>query len=221
MEDNLFELTRNEADGKEGIFAISLVEEPAFEEDAVYFSKEEDSYYFQVDEERGLLTGPLMIPEKRIPRPSKGKTVFFSKEGIEEEIYNMSALPFTMNHEKEADGKTPKYVGGVKLAEKWVIEDKMDKAYARGFDPKKLPIGTGMITAKFFDLQNNVLWKKIKEGTIKGFSLEGKFQNESVEARKATSKALTTNLSKETHNNDLNAVEAILEDYANSKPNRK
>ncbi|MGI9548720.1 MAG: hypothetical protein ACR2M7_01880 [Bdellovibrionales bacterium] len=202
MEDNIFELRRNEDDGKEGIFAISLVEEPAIEEDAVYFSKEDDTYNFQIDEERGMMTGPIMIPGKKIPRPSKKKTVFFSKEGIEEEIYNLSAVPFTLNHGKNEAGK-PDFVDGVKLAEKWVIEDSMDKAYGRGFDPEKLPIGTGMITAKFLDPANNPLWKKVKEQAIKGFSLEGRFANEEVEA---------------TEEHSVNAeISEIIEDYTNHK----
>lgn len=204
-----FELKRDEENGKEGIFAISLVEEPAIEEDAVYFSKDDDSYAFQIDVDKGMMTGPIMIPGKKIPRPSKNKIVFFTKEGIEEEIYNMTAVPFTFNHQKDDNGK-PKFIPGVALAEKWIIEGENDKAYNRGFDKDKLPEGTGMISARFHDPANNPFWQKVKDGAIRGFSLEGRFQKEHVEATEEHSKELT----------ELKTIGNILDEYNNSKRNR-
>ena len=63
--DNLFELTVEEGD--EGCFAVSFVAEPAIERDFVYMNKAEVKFA-AIDEERHLVAGPLLIPDKKILR---------------------------------------------------------------------------------------------------------------------------------------------------------
>ena len=51
-----------------GVEAISLVKFPAIEENFVYFNKEQKLTLAKIDEDRQLLIGPALIPEKMIPR---------------------------------------------------------------------------------------------------------------------------------------------------------
>jgi hypothetical protein len=56
------------------------------------------------------------------------------------------------------------------VVESWIIEDsKQDKSAKYGFD---LPVGTWMISMK---VNNDDVWKDVKEGKVKGFSIEGQF----------------------------------------------
>ena len=66
---------------EDGVFAISLVENPAIEENWVHLS----SYQIDlkvVDEEKRIVVGYALIPDKRIYRNQNGKefNIFFSAE---------------------------------------------------------------------------------------------------------------------------------------------
>jgi hypothetical protein len=59
---------------------------------------------------------------------------------------------------------------GLSVVESWIIEDpKHDKSVKYGFS---LPVGTWMISMK---VNNEDVWKKVKDGSVKGFSIEGYF----------------------------------------------
>jgi hypothetical protein len=59
---------------------------------------------------------------------------------------------------------------GMSVVESWIIEDeKQDKSAKYGFN---LPKGTWMISMK---VNNDEIWKKVKDGEVKGFSIEGHF----------------------------------------------
>ena len=56
------------------------------------------------------------------------------------------------------------------VVESWLIEDKVhDKSVKYGFS---LPKGTWMISMK---VDNDQVWNDVKEGKVKGFSIEGFF----------------------------------------------
>ena len=56
------------------------------------------------------------------------------------------------------------------VVESWIIEDEqMDKSKKYGFS---LPVGTWMISMK---VENDAIWQKVKDGEVKGFSIEGFF----------------------------------------------
>ena len=56
-----------------GVFAISLVEEPAIEEDFIALSKHNEIKLKVVDEERRVVVGYALVPDKRIYRKMKPK----------------------------------------------------------------------------------------------------------------------------------------------------
>ena len=52
-----------------GVFAISLVSDPAIEELFVYLSKQSNLVQLaEVSAEKRIVVGPVLIPNKRIPR---------------------------------------------------------------------------------------------------------------------------------------------------------
>jgi hypothetical protein len=68
----------------------------------------------------------------------------------------------TIEHDYEVDGTT--------IVESWIIEDDtLDKSRAYGLD---LPVGTWMVSMK---IDNESIWKRVKDGEFKGFSIEGYF----------------------------------------------
>jgi hypothetical protein len=153
-----------EDDATDEVFAVSFVESPAIERDFVFFGKE---VHFQaVDDEKRLVAGPLLIPNKKILRfDGLGNEyfVYFSEDTVEKlarkflmKKYNDSV---TVEHEQK--------VKGVNLVESWVIEQSLkDKSNIYGYTlPKKTWFG-------IYKVENEDVWKKVKDGTFKGFSVE-------------------------------------------------
>ena len=172
---------RNEAE--DGVFAVSLVENPAIEENWIALSthKELSSHKVEfktIDEERRVVVGLALVPEKRIYRKMKGKefNVFFTAPTIAktQELYmkNLNANNVTTEHEKPIKGAT--------VIESWIVEDtKQDKSNLFNL---KAPVGSWCIMMKIY---NDEEWEQVKLGTYKGFSIEGLFQGfEALEASK-------------------------------------
>jgi hypothetical protein len=152
----------------DGIEAISLVDRPAIESNFIALSKEVEIKFSEVDQKRGILMGPALIPDKNIYR-KYGKDefyVFFSKETVRKasELYLMNGNQSnaTLQHNKKIDG--------INLVESWIIEDeKLDKSVKFGFNE---PVGTWMVSLK---VDNQDIKDRILSGEVKGFSIEGYF----------------------------------------------
>jgi hypothetical protein len=68
------------------------------------------------------------------------------------------------------------------VVESWIVEGEQDKSRIYGLD---VPVGTWMVSMK---VDNDAIWEKyVKEGSVKGFSIEGFFTNK-YELAKATVK---------------------------------
>lgn len=148
---------------------ISLVELPAIESNFLCFSKE-DTFKFAVEDEQRIITGPVMIPEKRMLRlDDYGNEyyVYFSEETIKQAAYRW--LQENMNHQFNLEHSTN--TNKVDVIESWIVNDsRNDKAASLGFS---LPKGTWMMSCKVND---DELWQSIKEGEYNGFSVEGMFR---------------------------------------------
>ena len=153
------------------IDAISLVSAPAIEENWVFFGKEKNNLTLaKVDEEKRMLVSPALIPNKQIfrydPNTDSDYYVYFSKETVRK----ASELYLKNNNHHKATQEHTERVSGVLTVESWIIEDtKTDKSTLYGFS---LPKGTWMVKMK---IENDELWSKIKDGTLKGLSIEGYF----------------------------------------------
>jgi len=150
----------------EGIEAISIVENPAIEEDFVAL-KNEEVQLAQIDKQ--LLVGALLIPNKPIYR-RRGEDeyyIYFSKDTIRKaaEMYLMKGNQnnSTLEHQHNLNGLT--------LVESWLVEDEThDKSRKYGLN---VPVGTWMGVVK---VNNDEVWNDyVKTGKVKGFSIEGYF----------------------------------------------
>jgi hypothetical protein len=152
------------------IDAISLVSAPAIEQDFVYFGKEKNNLTFaKVDEEKRMLISPALIPNKQIfrydPNTDSEYYVYFSPETVRK----ASELYLKHNNHHKATYEHQDRVSGVLTVESWIKEGDMDKSKLYGFD---LPNGTWFVKMK---INNDELWKKVKDGQLKGLSIEGYF----------------------------------------------
>ena len=161
------------------IDAISLVTSPAIEQDFVYFGKEKNNLTFaKVDEEKRMLVSPALIPNKQIfrhdPNTDSDYYVYFSKETVRK----ASELYLKHNNHHKATYQHQDRVSGVLTVESWIKEGDQDKSKLYGYD---LPNGTWFVKMK---IENDELWNKIKEGELKGLSIEGYFTNKFEEMNK-------------------------------------
>jgi len=170
-----FELVLDEDKLLHGIDAISIVEHPAIEEDFITMSKDHKFEFKEVDNQKKILMGAAMIPEKPIYRRDGDDEyyVFFTKETIRRasELYLMNGKQgnATLEHQEK--------IHGLSLVESWIIEDpEKDKSRAYGLE---YPVGTWMVSMK---VNNEDIWEEyVKSGKVKGFSIEGWFlQREST-----------------------------------------
>ena len=159
------ELTIKSAD--DGVFAISLVDQPAIEENFVALAAQ-DVEFKVVDEERRIVVGFALVPEKRILRLMGGKkfNIYFTKETVaqaaEDFMKKMMLKKFTTDHEEKVDGIT--------VIESWVVEDvKHDKSNLYGLGAKG---GEWVLMSK---IDNNEVWNEVKAGKFKGYSIEARF----------------------------------------------
>lgn len=150
----------------DGVFAVSLVEKPAIEENFIALSKQQIE--LKALDEKRIVMGAALIPNKKIPRRDKDKEfeIYFTDETVR----RASELVFMRNQHQNATLEHAVKLSGMAIVESWIIEDKQkDKSNIYGFD---LPKGTWMITMKVMD---DNIWEKVKNGEVKGFSIEGYF----------------------------------------------
>jgi hypothetical protein len=167
-------------DDEDGVFANSLVESPAIERDFVWLNKEVS--FQSVSDEKQLVAGPILVPNKKILRiDGEGKRyhVFFTPQTIE-----MVARKFMKN--KYGDEVTLEHgskTSGVYLTESWIIEEsKKDKSNLYGFT---LPKGTWF---GIYKIEEPKVWQKVKDGTFRGFSIEGLFEHKKSDVKLALEK---------------------------------
>ena len=155
-------------DSVAGIEAISIVENPAIEEDFIALNSQEVQLA-EVDKDKQILVGALLVPNKPIYR-RKGEDeyyIYFSKDTIRKaaEMYLIKGNQnnSTLEHHYKLQG--------LSLVESWIVEDEVhDKS--RKYD-MEVPVGTWMGVVK---VNNSEVWNDfVKTGKVKGFSIEGYF----------------------------------------------
>ena len=165
------------------VYAISLVESPAIESNFVYLSEQKPIQVMLDADEKHLLYGAVLIPDKPIYRYDKEEYyIQFPKNTIEQlahsYLQNDNIYSFTEQHQTIADG--------VSIVESWVKTSDYDKSVELGLD---VPVGTWLIGAK---IENEEIWNGIKSGEMKGFSVES-FLNFNEIMLNKTDKEMTEN----------------------------
>ena len=125
METYVVEFNPNE---QKGVFAVSLVNQPAIEEVGIYLSKEEDGLLQLKEIEKGLLMSPVLIPNKKILRVSEDGTPFnivFPKETIElaQRHFHINGYQSQSTEEHDYNLK----LSDVTIVESWIKEFEEDK----------------------------------------------------------------------------------------------
>lgn len=164
----IIELLIDETKDEYGINAVSVVRDPAIEENFVALNKHEVELK-EVDTEKRILMGAALIPNKQIYRRNKDKEyyIYFSEDTVRKasELFLMRSNQNNATYEHER-----KMLEGMSVVESWIIEDeKLDKSVKYGFN---LPKGTWIISMK---VNNDEVWQSVKDGEVKGFSIEGHF----------------------------------------------
>jgi hypothetical protein len=173
----IYKMEIDESDDS-GVFAISLVSEPAIEETFLYLSKNFQMVQLaEVDKDKRILVGPVLIPNKEIPRideeTGEEYSIVFTPDVVEKAarmfLMNQKNNNATLEHMKEIDD--------LSVVESWIIADpEKDKSVVYGM---KYPKGTWMVMMK---INNEDIWQNyVKTGKVKGFSLEGLFGHNLVE----------------------------------------
>jgi hypothetical protein len=152
-----------------GIDAISIVEQPAIEENFVALKEEIKVELADVDKEKRILMGAALVPNKKIYRRDKEDEyyIYFS----EDTVRRASELFLMKGNQNRSTLEHQAQLSGMSVVESWIIEDEQyDKSRKYGL---KMPVGTWMVSMK---VNNEEVWKDyVKTGKVKGFSIEGYF----------------------------------------------
>lgn len=195
----VYEMQIDEADNASGVFAISLVSDPAIEENWVYMSKQKPTNLAQIAPDKRLLLGPVLIPDKLIPRiddeTGEEYDITFTPDTIEKAAHLYMQRQNNNNATLEHEGD----VEDISTVESWIIADpEKDKSVKFGMN---YPKGTWMAMMK---VNNPTIWQDyVKTGKIKGFSIEGMLGHELVKASRVELGYNTTGYDQQTQTRGL------------------
>lgn len=152
-------------DDMSGIELISLVDFPAVEREFIKFGKVEE-IKMSLNEEKRVVTGVALIPDQKIyRRDADGREYYitFSREAIE----RIAQKFFADGNSANVNLEHQIVVGDCAYFESYLINKE------RGVCPVEfsdLPDGTWIVSCK---VNNDKVWELIKDGTLRGFSVEG------------------------------------------------
>jgi hypothetical protein len=201
----IVELILNEENIDGGVNAISIVEQPAIESDFIALSKEQEINLAEVDQEKRILLGAALIPNKQIFRKNGDDEfyVYFSKDTIRKAsqlfLKSGNQSKSTLEHEMKLSGLT--------VVESWIVEDnEKDKSAYYGLS---VPVGTWMVAVK---VDNEDVWTEfVKTKKVKGFSIEGYFADK-TELAKIDFKEELAAIEKAEADYILNQIKALIND---------
>jgi hypothetical protein len=170
-------LISDDIDGEEEVDFVALVESPAIQRNFLAFaehSQEEEGtkLTFAVqDEEQKIVSGPLMIADLPIYRRDEDGEyyVMFTAEQIKKIVQRF----FKKGYQAKVNIEHGKPVDGVFMFESYIIDRERGVNPPKGFED----VANGSWFGSF-KVENEGLWKKVKDGTFKGFSVEGLFKYE-------------------------------------------
>ena len=153
-----------------GMNRISLVDAPAVDADFLAFAKDKALQMYSVtDEDKRIVRGVIMRADYPIYRRDKRGEyyVIYKADTIrkmaEKYLLESKQNEVNLDHQDDTD------VDGVQMVQ-WFIKDSENGINPAGFEE----IADGSLFAEFHVI-NDEVWASIKDGTYKGFSLEGVF----------------------------------------------
>ena len=188
------ELFIDEESKDDGIYAISLVEFPAIEENFVALSQHKVEFK-TLDEDKRIVVGLALVPNKKIYRRKKDYeyNIVFSDETVRKasELYlkSLKNNNTTLEHQS--------LTSGVSVIESWIVEDeRMDKSNLYGLNASK---GSWVVTMK---VDNDNVWDDIKKKKYLGLSIEGIFSDKVDLSNNKTEEEITIEQIKEILNGE-------------------
>ena len=167
----VFELVID-TDDESGVTAIALVDQPAIESNWMAFSKQSEYKFNIKDEEKRIIEGYFMVADLLIPRIGENGEKFFVKfsaKTIEQIREKQSRLGLNNNFNLMHD---PRQIAeGVYMLDNLIIDNERGKVAPKEFE--KVPNGVLWGSAK---VDNDEIWKQVKNGEFTGFSVEGMFK---------------------------------------------
>jgi hypothetical protein len=167
MDKKLIYLTVDQDEADETrVEKVSFVDSPAIQRGWMAFNGQQR---FKVQsEDRRIVSGALMVAGLPIYRrdDSGEYYVSFTASAIQAIVYKF----MKENRTKEVNEMHETDVDGVFLFESFIIDQSRGIKTPEGFD--ELPDGSWFGS---FKVENDEVWKKVKDGTYTGFSVEGLF----------------------------------------------
>lgn len=148
---------------------IGLVDRPAIEKNFQAFN--EHKARFILNEDKHIISGPAMIADLPIYRndPKLGEYyVVFDKQAIQAIVEKFSAKGYLQNFNLFHDEQ--QQVSDVTIFNSFISNKELGINPMAGFED--VADGSWFISAK---VNNEDVWQKVKQGIIKGFSVEGIF----------------------------------------------
>jgi len=176
----IVELILDDNEDLTGIEAISIVENPAIEEDFIALKGEQQLQLAEVDKEKRILLGALLVPNKPIYRKSGEDEyyIYFSRDTVRK----ASQIYLQKGNQNNSTLEHKHSLKGLSLVESWIVEDsKKDKTALYGLE---YPVGTWVGAVK---VNNEQVWQEfVKTGKVKGFSIEGYFADKAERPKDPT-----------------------------------
>lgn len=154
---------------KDGVYAMSLVSKPAIMENFVFLSEQFEIKMAESLVDKNILYGTALVPNFKILRKDENNNPYYIFLS-EDTIGKVSQLFLINGNQSNATTQHLQKVEGVTIVESWIVEDeKNDKSNIYNLS---LPKGAWVIGQK---IDNPDVREQIKNGTLKGFSIEGRF----------------------------------------------
>ena len=171
----IYKAALTEDQNETGMYFISLVDDPAVECDFLAFEKVQNLNFRVENEEKRIVTGLVMAADRPILRQDFNGLyyILYDKDTIIAMAERFLAMGIAnnvdTNHNFEVED-------GVFLREMYIKDSE------RGISPAGFEdVEEGSLFATYH-IVNDEVWKKVKEGEFKGFSLAGIFAEEEFSA---------------------------------------
>tara|TARA_E500000318_G_scaffold48017_1_gene45197 strand:- start:5892 stop:7511 length:1620 start_codon:yes stop_codon:yes gene_type:complete len=210
---DIIELFIDDENEISGIDAISVVSEPAIQEDFIAL-KNQEFKLAEVDREKRILMGPALIPNKPIYRKNDDHEyyIYFSRDTVRK----ASQLFFIKGNQNRSTLEHEVPLHGLTVVESWIVESEKDKS--RHYE-LNVPIGTWMVSMK---VNNDEIWENyVKTGKVKGFSIEAYFTDKMERPKDNTIQDDLSAIEEEEKHFILSQIRAIIKTDKRTKTGKK
>lgn len=166
----VYNLVINEKDEEDGVSMMSIVDKPAVEKDFLKFNTqksniaEKKSFKYSLNEEKRIITGVALRADYPIYRKEGEKEFYINMDAstiekiVQKFMREKRLNEVNLLHEKEVDG--------VFLVESFLLNKNHKVSFQEFSDVSE---GSWLVSYK---VDNDDVWKYIKDGKLKGFSVE-------------------------------------------------